>query len=59
MVYCTYRIGIILHGHLRSIGNLDDLQAEAKTEQSGLEEIFLELTGAYELQEIISALRSG
>jgi ABC-2 type transport system ATP-binding protein len=53
------RIGIILNGRLRAIGNLKDLQAEAKTEQSDLEEIFLELTGAYELQEIISALRSG
>jgi ABC-2 type transport system ATP-binding protein len=53
------RIGIILNGRLRAIGNLEDLQHEAKTEHSDLEEIFLELTGAYELQEIISALRSG
>ena len=53
------RIGIILNGRLRAIGNLNDLQLEAKTEHSDLEEIFLELTGAYELQEIIAALRSG
>jgi ABC-2 type transport system ATP-binding protein len=52
------RIGIILNGSLRAIGNLKDLQVEAKTKHSDLEEIFLELTGAYELQEIISALRS-
>jgi ABC-2 type transport system ATP-binding protein len=52
------RIGIILNGSLRAIGNLNDLQIEAKTKHSDLEEIFLELTGAYELQEIISALRS-
>jgi ABC-2 type transport system ATP-binding protein len=52
------RIGIILNGGLRAIGNLKDLQVEAKTKHSDLEEIFLELTGAYELQEIISALRS-
>ena len=52
-------IGIILNGSLRAIGNLNDLQREAKTEHSDLEDIFLELTGAYELQEIIAALRSG
>ncbi|MEN8231633.1 MAG: ABC transporter ATP-binding protein [Thermodesulfobacteriota bacterium] len=52
------RIGIILNGRLRAVGNLKDLQLEAKTEHSDLEEIFLELTGAYELQEIIAALRS-
>jgi ABC-2 type transport system ATP-binding protein len=53
------RIGIILNGKLRAIGNLKDLQLEAETEHSDLEEIFLQLTGAYELQKIIAALRSG
>jgi len=53
------RIGIILNGGLRAIGNLKDLQLEARLEHSDLEEIFLELTGAYELQDIIAALRSG
>jgi ABC-2 type transport system ATP-binding protein len=52
------RIGIILNGSLRAIGNLKDLQHEARLEHSDLEEIFLELTGAYELQDIIAALRS-
>lgn len=52
------RIGIILNGRLRASGNLAHLQQEAKLEHSDLEEIFLELTGAYELQEIIGALRS-
>jgi ABC-2 type transport system ATP-binding protein len=52
------RIGIILNGRLRASGNLGDLQQEARLEHSDLEEIFLELTGAYELQEIIAALRS-
>jgi len=52
------RIGIILNGSLRAIGNLEDLQFEARLEHSDLEEIFLELTGAYELQDIITALRS-
>jgi ABC-2 type transport system ATP-binding protein len=53
------RIGIILNGNLRAIGNLKDLEREARLEHSDLEEIFLELTGAYELQDIIAALRSG
>ena len=52
------RIGIILNGGLRALGNLKDLELEARLEHSDLEEIFLELTGAYELQEIINALRS-
>lgn len=53
------RIGIILNGSLRAIGNLNDLQLEARLQHSDLEEIFLELTGAYELQDIIAALRAG
>ena len=53
------RIGIILNGSLRALGNLEGLQLEARLEHSDLEEIFLELTGAYELQDIIAALRSG
>ena len=52
------RIGIILNGSLRASGNLKDLQREARLEHSDLEEIFLELTGAYELQDIIAALRA-
>jgi ABC-2 type transport system ATP-binding protein len=52
------RIGIILNGKLCASGDLAHLQQEAKLEHSDLEEIFLELTGAYELQEIIAALRS-
>ncbi len=52
------RIGIILNGGLRALGNLQDLQREARLEHSDLEEIFLELTGAYELQDVIAALRS-
>jgi ABC-2 type transport system ATP-binding protein len=53
------RIGIILNGSLRALGNLKDLELEARLQHSDLEEIFLELTGAYELQEIIAALRTG
>ncbi|MEW6427412.1 MAG: ABC transporter ATP-binding protein [Thermodesulfobacteriota bacterium] len=52
------RIAIIQHGRLRAMGDLAALRQQAKLADSGLEDIFLELTGAYELQEIIAALRS-
>jgi ABC-2 type transport system ATP-binding protein len=51
------RIAIIMHGRIRSIGDMASLRREASIESSGLEDIFLQLTGAYELQEIIHALR--
>jgi len=51
------RIAIILHGRLRSIGSIASLRREASLEESGLEEVFLQLTGAYDLQEVIQALR--
>jgi ABC-2 type transport system ATP-binding protein len=52
------RIGIILKGHLLALGTIEQLRSEAKMEGSDLEDIFLELTGAYEVQEVVSALRS-
>lgn len=52
------RIAIILNGRIRIIGDMQALRNEAKKEKSGLEDIFLELTGAYELQQIIEALRN-
>ncbi|MBU0967694.1 MAG: ABC transporter ATP-binding protein [Proteobacteria bacterium] len=51
------RIGIIVHGELRSLGTLESLRREAQLDNSDLEEIFLELTGADELTAIISALK--
>ncbi len=51
------RIAIIMHGKITCIGNMASLRREASLESSGLEEIFLELTGAHELQAIIHALR--
>lgn len=51
-------IAIITHGEIRTTGTLAQLRTEAKLEDSGLEEIFLELTGAYELHEVIAALRN-
>ena len=51
------RIAIIVQGAVRSTGDLATLRKEARLEHSDLEEIFLELTGAFELNEIIAALR--
>jgi len=51
------RIGIILNGRLKSCGDLATLRREARMQESDLEDIFLELTGAFELQEVIAALK--
>ncbi|MBA3014055.1 MAG: ABC transporter ATP-binding protein [Proteobacteria bacterium] len=52
------RIAIVIDGRLRVTGNLADLRRETHLLDSGLEDIFLQLTGAHELQSVISALRS-
>jgi ABC-2 type transport system ATP-binding protein len=52
------RIAIITKGRLRAVGTMASLHQEAKTEGSGLEDIFLQLTGAFELHEIIAALKN-
>lgn len=52
------RIAIILEGRIKASGNMNSLRKQAQIEESALEDIFLELTGAYELQEVISALRN-
>ena len=52
-----HRITIITEGRLRITGTMETLRAEAGRLDSGLEEIFLELTGAWELKEVIAALK--
>jgi ABC-2 type transport system ATP-binding protein len=53
-----HKIGIITQGRLRIVGDMATLRKEAGRDDSGqLEEIFLELTGAWELQQVIAALR--
>ena len=54
-----HRIAIITEGQVHISGDMDSLRAEAGKKDSDLEDIFLELTGAWELKEIISALRNG
>lgn len=51
------RIAIITDGRLHITGTMETLRAEAGRPDSDLEDIFLELTGAWELQEVIAALK--
>jgi ABC-2 type transport system ATP-binding protein len=51
------RIGIITRGKLRAVGTVAQLRQEAGGGDGRLEDIFLELTGAWELQSIINALQ--
>lgn len=54
-----HRIAIITNGTLRVIGTMEELRKTAGKEQQDidLEEIFLELTGAWEMQQVIAALK--
>lgn len=53
------RIGILVNGRLQAVGTMENLRNRTSgTDNERLEEIFLQLTGAYELQEIISALKN-
>jgi ABC-2 type transport system ATP-binding protein len=53
------RIAIITNGTLRVIGTMEELRSQAgKMDQTlNLEEIFLDLTGAWEMQQVIAALK--
>jgi ABC-2 type transport system ATP-binding protein len=51
------RIGIIVSGKLSCEGTMMQLRRQGASGNSSLEDIFLELTGAYGLQDIIQALR--
>ncbi len=53
------RIGIIVQGRITAEGTMPELRARAENGSGKLEDIFLELTGAFELQSVIKALRSG
>ena len=52
------QIAIILNGSIKAVGDMETLRKEASLETSDLEEIFLELTEAEELKEVISALKN-
>ncbi len=52
------RIGILVDGSIKATGTIKDLRQIVSTGEKNLEDIFLELTGAFELQEVIRALKS-
>jgi ABC-2 type transport system ATP-binding protein len=54
-----HRIAIITNGTLRVIGTMEELRKTAGKEQQDidLEDIFLELTGAWEMQQVVAALK--
>ena len=52
------RIAIILNGSIKAVGDMETLRQEASLETSDLEEVFLELTEAEELKEVIAALKN-
>ena len=52
------RIAIILNGRIKTVGDMKSLRKEASLETSDLEEVFLELTEAEELTEVIVALKN-
>ncbi len=52
------RIAILHSGRIRAMGAMAELRHEAAAGAAGLEEIFLKLTGAEGVQEIVAALRA-
>lgn len=51
------RITIIVGGRIRATGTMSELRTMAGHDKEHLEDVFLQLTGAFELQEVIKALR--
>ena len=50
-------IGIIQHGKIIAEGTIDALKKQAKSDASNLEDIFLSLTGAPDLGEVIKYIK--
>ncbi len=50
------RIGIMYHGKLLAIGNMDELRQLARLPDSGLEDIFLKLTGTGDIKPVVEEL---
>jgi ABC-2 type transport system ATP-binding protein len=51
------RVSIIVNGSSIAGGNIDSLRQDPSLAGKNLEELFLQLTGAFELQQVIAALR--
>jgi ABC-2 type transport system ATP-binding protein len=52
-----HRVCIIRDGRIVAEGSVDSLKAQAHQGAANLEDLFLQLTGAFELQEVVAALR--
>jgi ABC-2 type transport system ATP-binding protein len=50
------RIGIIQNGRIRALGTMDDLRSASAEGNTGLEEIFLRLTGENAAREFVDVL---
>ena len=50
------RIGIMYQGSILALGNMDDLRQRASLPRSGLEDIFLKLTGTEDLRAVVEEL---
>ncbi|MEM3697719.1 MAG: ABC transporter ATP-binding protein [Candidatus Bathyarchaeia archaeon] len=50
------RIGIMYEGRLLALGTMKELRQKAKMPESGLEDIFLKLTGTSDVKPIVEAL---
>lgn len=54
-----HRVCIIRDGRIIASGSVESLRTQAKEDTENLEDLFLQLTGAFELQEVVAALRNG
>jgi ABC-2 type transport system ATP-binding protein len=52
------RIGIIQGGKIRACGTMDELRAHAEAGATGLEQIFLKLTGENAARELVAVLNA-
>jgi ABC-2 type transport system ATP-binding protein len=50
------RIGIMYQGQLLALGNMDELRRKASLPKSGLEDVFLKLTGTEDLRAVVEEL---
>ena len=50
------RIGIMYQGKLQALGNMDELRQMSKLPYSGLEDIFLKLTGTGDIRPVVEEL---
>jgi ABC-2 type transport system ATP-binding protein len=50
------RIGIMYHGKLLALGNMEELRQMSKLPNSGLEDIFLKLTGTGDIKPVVEEL---